>query len=85
MPAAYNELLDATILHLEKLKSRGVRNVAVAPETLRALAQPPAKSQISNFKSAIQSAAPVPAKLKPPFPCPQRKLNAASSGCCAKI
>ena len=41
MSAAYNELLDATIQHLESLKARGVRNVAVAPETLRALAQPP--------------------------------------------
>ena len=56
----YNQLLDATIQHLEGLKSRGVRNVAVAPETLRALAQP-AKSQISNLKSEIPgTAAPVP-------------------------
>jgi DNA polymerase len=36
----YGQLLDATIQHLEDLKSRGVRNVAIAPETLRALAQP---------------------------------------------
>jgi uracil-DNA glycosylase family 4 len=40
MSAAYNQLLDATIQHLEDLKSRGVRNVAVTPETLRALSQP---------------------------------------------
>ena len=52
MPAAYNELLDATIQHLENLKSRGVRHVAVTPETLRALALP-AKSQITNHKSQI--------------------------------
>jgi uracil-DNA glycosylase len=44
MSAAYNELLDATIQHLEDLKSRGVRHIAVAPETLRALAQPPPKN-----------------------------------------
>jgi DNA polymerase len=75
MPAAYNELLDATILHLEKLKSRGVRNVAVAPETLRALAQPPAKSQISNFKSEIQSAAPA-GKTETIISMPAKKLNA---------
>ena len=56
MPAAYNELLDATIQHLENLKSRGVRHVAVTPETLRALALP-AKSQITNHKSQIESAA----------------------------
>jgi uracil-DNA glycosylase len=40
MSAAYNELFDATIQHLENLKSRGVRNVVVAPETLRALKLP---------------------------------------------
>ncbi len=40
MSDAYGQLLDATIQHLEELKSRGVRHVAVAPETLRALAQP---------------------------------------------
>jgi DNA polymerase len=39
MPDAYGQLLDATIQHLEDLKSRGVRHVAIAPETLRALAQ----------------------------------------------
>ena len=40
MPDDYGRLLDATIQHLEDLKSRGARHVAVAPETLRALAQP---------------------------------------------
>ena len=40
MSDAYNQLLDATIQHLEGLKSRGVRHVSVTPETLRALAQP---------------------------------------------
>ena len=40
MSSTYHQLLDATIQHLEDLKSRGVRHVAVAPETLRALARP---------------------------------------------
>ena len=40
MSAAYNELLEATIQHLEDLQSHSIRHVAVAPETLRALAQP---------------------------------------------
>jgi uracil-DNA glycosylase family 4 len=40
MSEAYNELLDATIQHLEGLKARGVRHVTLAPETLRTLAQP---------------------------------------------
>ena len=63
MSDAYHQLLDATIQHLEDLKSRGVRHVAVAPETLRALAQPAAaKSQIPNLKSQIEKpAATVPA------------------------
>jgi hypothetical protein len=33
MSDGYRQLLDATIQHLEGLKSRGVRHVAVAPET----------------------------------------------------
>ena len=61
-PTDYRQLLDATIQHLESLKSRGVRHVAVAPETLRALAQP-AKFPISNFQSPIAKA-PVPPAVK---------------------
>jgi uracil-DNA glycosylase family 4 len=40
MSDAYHQLLDATIQHLEHLKSRGVRHIAVAPETFRTLARP---------------------------------------------
>jgi DNA polymerase len=40
MAGDYEKLLDATIQHLEDLQSHGIRHVAVAPETLRALAQP---------------------------------------------
>jgi len=40
MATPYDQLLDATIQHLEGLKATGVRHVAVAPETLRALTQP---------------------------------------------
>jgi uracil-DNA glycosylase len=54
MPGDYDQLLDVTIRHLEDLKARGVRHVAVAPETLAALARPPAAaSQIQNLKSQI--------------------------------
>jgi DNA polymerase len=69
MSDAYSQLLDATIQHLEDLKARGVRHVAVSPETLRALAQPPvAESPISNLKSeraSVTLGAPVsdPARL----------------------
>ena len=40
MSDSYGRLLEATIQHLEDLKSRGVRHVAVSPDTLRAFAQP---------------------------------------------
>jgi DNA polymerase len=60
MPDAYGQLLDATIQHLEDLKSRGARHVAVAPETLRAMSQP-AKTG--------STAAPV-SKTEPPIPMP---------------
>ncbi len=51
MAAAYNELLDATIQHLESLKARGIRHVALTPETLRALTQP---VKIENAEVRIQ-------------------------------
>jgi len=67
MADAYGQQLDATIRHLEDLKSRGARHVAVSPETLRALAQPPGESQISNFNSQMERPAmPLPAS-KPPI------------------
>jgi len=53
MADAYEQLLDATIQHLEDLKSRGVRHVAVSPETLVSLAKPPVKSfqfQVSSVQ-----------------------------------
>jgi uracil-DNA glycosylase family 4 len=46
MPVTYGELLDATIQHLEALKSRGARHVAVSAETLRQLSKPAASSTI---------------------------------------
>ena len=75
MPAAYNQLLEATIQHLEKLKSRGVRNVAVSKETLRALAQPAAKPGISSPKFQVEKipAAPV-AKIETTTSMPAKKF-----------
>jgi uracil-DNA glycosylase len=63
MPAMYDELLDATIRHLENLKAHGGRHVIVSPETLRMLSLPPAKEfQPVNLKPQIQKAsAPLPA------------------------
>jgi DNA polymerase len=76
VPVPYNELLDATIQHLENLKSRGVRHVAVTPETLRALTQAPAKSPISNFQSTIGKTPAVPvAKTETPVFAPAKNLS----------
>jgi DNA polymerase len=76
MSESYRQLLDATIQHLEGLKSRGVRHVVVAPETLRALALPPVRIQNSEFKFRIQnekiSATPSP-KIEPIIPMPPKK------------
>ncbi len=74
MSAAYHELLDATIQHLESLKSRGVRHLRVEPETLRALALPPRAMPATPTAPAAKPAAPrftpapKPAVLPPPSP-----------------
>jgi len=81
MSSNYGELLDATIQHLESLKARGVRNVAVSPETLRALALP-AKSVPFQI-SSIQPAAPVPPpaiKNDPPVVVPPPKSREQKTG-----
>ena len=80
MSDGYQQLLDATIQHLEGLKSRGVRHVAVAPETLRSLALPPVagKSQISDFKPHFQSPN-VPPKIEPALSMPPKKSAAPIS------
>lgn len=58
MPTSYNELLDATIRHLEELKAHGVRHVEVSVETLRDLSKPAAKVfQAFTPKPPIQAVA----------------------------
>jgi DNA polymerase len=69
MSDSYRQLLDATIQHVEGLKARGVRHVAVAPETLRALALPPAaapKPQTTSLKSPPPAPAPVAPRISAP-------------------
>lgn len=59
---SYRQLLDATVQHLESLQSRGVRHVNVAPATLRALGQPPArKLNPAPAPAATLAAAPIAA------------------------
>lgn len=77
MSSDYNELLAATIQHIEGLQARGVRHLAIAPETLRALGSPPpaaAKSPGSPIKPQTRpaptfSAKPV-ASVPPAAPAP---------------
>jgi DNA polymerase len=69
VPATYDELLDATIQHLENLKSRGVRQVAVLPETLRQLAQPVRVIQPARISPAATPTAP-PARKPAPLALP---------------
>ena len=68
MSAGYRQLLDATIQHLESLKSRGVRHVAVSPETLRALGQAPGR-QPASLPARAPAASPQPRTMSaPPAP-----------------
>ena len=60
MSESYRQLLDATIQHLEGMKSRGARHVAVTPEALRALALPARALPASNFQAQIPAAAGTP-------------------------
>jgi DNA polymerase len=62
MSAAYTQLLDATIAHLEKLREDGVQFVPVKGETLRALNAPLARP------SASLNRATTPERPAPPTP-----------------
>jgi len=77
MSDGYRQLLDATIQHLEGLKSRGVRHVAVAPETLRALALPATRIQNSEFRIQNEkTSATPPPKIEPTISMPPKKSAA---------
>ena len=68
MSSAYDQLLDATITHLEELKSKGARNVSVTAETLRALTLPAAFA--ASRPVAAVSVAPVASVAPKPVPRP---------------
>ena len=58
----YQQLLDATILHLEELKSRGVRFVPVTSASLSALSQTP---QVAPVRKTFVAPASVPERRPP--------------------
>ena len=74
MSAAYRQLLEATIAHLEQLDAQGVRSVSVSPATLAALApKPPAavsgRTQIpTRVSTPTRSVAPAPSIERRPAP-----------------
>jgi uracil-DNA glycosylase len=76
MPADYNELLDATIQHLEDLKSRGVRHISVSAETLRELSQ--AKTILPT--SSVSKTVVVPKNSAPGSSSKSAELSLALSG-----
>lgn len=63
MSTAFDQLLDATIRHLESLRVSGVRFVAVSPETLAALTRSAVRPAAAEVKRA--AAAPVSAPSPP--------------------
>ncbi len=72
MSSGYDQLFAATIRHLENLQAQGVRHVAVAPETLRALTSPvaqpaPTAAPVNPARPAATIPAPV---ASPPRPAP---------------
>ncbi|MGD0206092.1 MAG: uracil-DNA glycosylase [Verrucomicrobiota bacterium] len=67
MADAYEQLLDATIQHLEDLKSRDVRHVAVSSETLRALSQP-VSAPLPKPASPPVANPPIPSAIRHPPP-----------------
>ena len=62
MPTPYDQLLNATIEHLQHLKEQGVRHVPVPAQTLASLAQ--------SRGPAVAAARPVPAKPVNAVPAP---------------
>ncbi len=72
----YQELLEATIQHIEGLKARGVRFVDVRPETLKTLQQPvvmpsPRPSATTTQRKVVPTGAPpVSAPKQPTRPAP---------------
>ena len=80
MSSTYNQLLDATIQHLEDLKSRGVRHVAVDPETLRALTQPPATGTPASGPARAERQKPAGSETGAPQPVAEQTTLLALPG-----
>jgi uracil-DNA glycosylase len=67
MSDGYHQLLEATIRHLEDLRARGTRFIAVSPQALTSLSQPQPAAAPKSF-SPPPVAAPRPVAPTPPRP-----------------
>lgn len=65
MPSSFDQLIDATIAHIEQLKEQGVRHLQVSPEALAALQSAPATPKRALVPSSADSA-PAPARTSAP-------------------
>lgn len=65
MSEAYYQLLEATIQHLEGLKNRGIRFIAVSPQALTGLKATPSSQRALATQSA-RPQRPAPAAVTPP-------------------
>lgn len=77
MPDAYLQLLDATIQHLENLKTRGVRFVSVAPQTLANLRTAPVAARVAPGFAPPPNRKPV--QSAPEVASPARPLRPAAA------
>lgn len=81
MSSVYDQLLDATIRHLENLQAQGRRHVAVAPETLRALAMTPGvanKQSVPTTAPARSQTAPIAPSARPKTFVPMPPIRSAT-------
>jgi|SRR5438445_3054412 len=60
MSVGYQQLLDATIQHLEELKARGVKFISVSPETVATLGAPRPQPKETIAVSPVSSPASTP-------------------------
>lgn len=87
MPSRPDELLSATIRHLEELKARGERFVNVDPAVLARLSEPRASRAVAPGSTSAQTAQPVrpapaatPQAPKPAPPSVPELFNAPGAG-----
>jgi uracil-DNA glycosylase family 4 len=73
---AYNELLDATINHLEELKRSGTKFVAISSEALAQLGKSPRPSAVAAQRPPTQAPRALVTPAPAPAPAPPHKRTA---------